>query len=114
MSADLTTATATVVDTGRRHGIFHPLRVAAVEPLTDDAVAITFAVPDDLRDGYAFDAGQHLTLRTEVGGDEVRRNYSICAPATERAAAHRGEAARRRRVLRRTPPRRCGSATRSR
>jgi ring-1,2-phenylacetyl-CoA epoxidase subunit PaaE len=83
MSADLTTATTTVVDTGRRHGTFHPLRVAAVEPLTDDAVAITFAVPDDLRDAYAFDAGQHLTLRTEVGGEEVRRNYSICAPATE-------------------------------
>ena len=62
---------------------FHPLRVAAVDPLTDDAVAITFEVPDDLRDAYAFDAGQHLTVRTEVGGEEVRRNYSICAPATE-------------------------------
>ena len=83
MTADLTTATATVVDTGRRHGTFHPLRVAAVEPLTDDAVAITFAVPADLRAAYSFDAGQHLTLRTDVGGEEVRRNYSICAPATE-------------------------------
>ena len=38
-------------------------------------------MPDDLRDDYAFDAGQHLTVRTEVGGEEVRRNYSICAPA---------------------------------
>ena len=83
MTTDLITATATVVDTGRRHGTFHPLRVAAVEPLTDDAVAITFAVPDDLRAAYSFDAGQHLTLRTDVGGEEVRRNYSICAPATE-------------------------------
>jgi ring-1,2-phenylacetyl-CoA epoxidase subunit PaaE len=83
MTADLSAATATVVDTGRRHGTFHPLRVAAVEPLTDEAVAITFAVPDELRAAYAFDAGQHLTLRTEVAGEEVRRNYSICAPATE-------------------------------
>jgi ring-1,2-phenylacetyl-CoA epoxidase subunit PaaE len=83
MSADLGTGTATVVDTGRRHGTFHRLRVAAVEPLTDDAVAITFAVPDELREAYSFDAGQHLTLRTEVGGEEVRRNYSICSPATE-------------------------------
>jgi ring-1,2-phenylacetyl-CoA epoxidase subunit PaaE len=83
MSADLTTATATVVDTGRRHGTFHLLRVAAVERLTDDAVAITFAVPDELREMYAFDAGQHLTLRTAVSGEEVRRNYSICAPATD-------------------------------
>ena len=77
-----TEATATVVDTGRRHGVFHPLRVAAVEQLTDDAVAITFTVPAELRDAYAFTAGQHLTLRTEVDGAEVRRNYSICAPAT--------------------------------
>ena len=69
------TATTTVVDTGRRHGTFHPLRVSAVEPLTDDAVAITFEVPDDLRADYVFDAGQHLTLRTEVGGTEVRRNF---------------------------------------
>ncbi len=78
-----TEATATVVDTGRRHGTFHVLRVASVEPLTDDAVAITFAVPDDLRALYAFEPGQHLTLRTVVDGEEVRRNYSICAAATE-------------------------------
>ena len=82
MTADVTAATATVVDTGRRHGTFHRLTVAAIEPLTDDAVAITFAVPDELCDDYAFEPGQHLTLRTEVAGEEVRRNYSICAPAT--------------------------------
>ena len=67
---------------GRRHGTFHPLRVSQVEQLTDDAVAITFAVPDELRDDYAFTQGQHLTVRTEIGGEEVRRNYSICAPAS--------------------------------
>lgn len=66
----------------RRHGLFHPLSVATVERLTDDAVAITFAVPDELRDAYDFDAGQHLTVRTEIDGVEVRRNYSICAPAS--------------------------------
>jgi ring-1,2-phenylacetyl-CoA epoxidase subunit PaaE len=67
---------------GRRHGTFHPLRVSHVERLTDDAVAITFEVPEDLRDDYAFTQGQHLTVRTEIDGAEVRRNYSICAPAT--------------------------------
>ena len=36
---------------------FHPLRVAAIDELTDDAVAITFEVPDDLRDDYAFAHG---------------------------------------------------------
>ena len=74
--------TTQTLPTGRRHGTFHPLRVGAVERLTDDAVAITFEVPDELRDDYAFTQGQHLTVRTEIDGVEVRRNYSICAPAT--------------------------------
>jgi ring-1,2-phenylacetyl-CoA epoxidase subunit PaaE len=65
----------------RRHAVFHPLRVAAVDRLTDDAVAITFEVPGDLRDDYDFVAGQHLTVRLDLGGEDVRRNYSICAPA---------------------------------
>jgi ring-1,2-phenylacetyl-CoA epoxidase subunit PaaE len=65
----------------RRHAVFHPLRVDAVDRLTDDAVAITFAVPDELREEYAFAHGQHLTVRTLLDGTEVRRNYSICAPA---------------------------------
>ena len=74
--------TIEVLTTGRRHGTFHPLRVAEVERLTADAVAITFEVPGGLREDYAFTQGQHLTVRTEIAGAEARRNYSICAPAT--------------------------------
>jgi ring-1,2-phenylacetyl-CoA epoxidase subunit PaaE len=66
----------------RRHSVFHPLRVACVERLTDDAVAITFDVPPELREEFRFQAGQHVSIRSPVVGDEVRRNYSICAPAT--------------------------------
>jgi ring-1,2-phenylacetyl-CoA epoxidase subunit PaaE len=68
-----------------RHAVFHPLQVSVVEPLTDDAVALTFDVPDDLREQYAFTQGQHLTVRTPLAGDEVRRNYSICSPAGDGA-----------------------------
>ncbi|WP_170231755.1 1,2-phenylacetyl-CoA epoxidase subunit PaaE [Pseudonocardia kunmingensis] len=60
---------------------FHRLRVAAVERLCDDAVAVTFDVPDDLRELYAFRPGQYLTLRQWTGEGEERRSYSICAPA---------------------------------
>jgi ring-1,2-phenylacetyl-CoA epoxidase subunit PaaE len=60
---------------------FHPLTVAAVERLTDDSVAVTFNVPDDLRAAYDFRAGQSLTLRRVIDGQEERRSYSICAPA---------------------------------
>lgn len=64
-----------------RHAVFHPLAVKSVQRLTDDAVTITFEVPESLRDSYRFEAGQHLTIRAPAVGDEVRRNYSICAPA---------------------------------
>ncbi len=63
------------------HSVFHPLRVASVDPLTDDSVAITFEVPEELAEDYVHTAGQHLTIRTELAGDDVRRNYSICSPA---------------------------------
>ncbi|HET7327694.1 MAG TPA: 1,2-phenylacetyl-CoA epoxidase subunit PaaE [Nocardioidaceae bacterium] len=69
-----------------RHAVFHPLRVAEVERLLDDAVAITFEVPPELAEAYAFSHGQHLTIQTDLAGDAgagpVRRNYSICSPVS--------------------------------
>jgi ring-1,2-phenylacetyl-CoA epoxidase subunit PaaE len=58
---------------------FHPLRVARVEPETRDAVAITFAVPPELRESFRYREGQHLTLRTSINGADFRRSYSICS-----------------------------------
>ncbi|MFG1925435.1 1,2-phenylacetyl-CoA epoxidase subunit PaaE [Cryptosporangium sp. NPDC048952] len=77
-----TPATDIVARPGTRRGAaaFHVLTVAAVERLCDDAVAVTFAVPEELREAYAFTAGQSLTLRRTIGGVEERRSYSICAP----------------------------------
>jgi ring-1,2-phenylacetyl-CoA epoxidase subunit PaaE len=65
-----------------RHATFHRLPVAAVDRLTDDAVAVTFAVPAELRADYAFQPGQHVSIRSASAGDDVRRNYSICEPVT--------------------------------
>ncbi|MFI5667847.1 2Fe-2S iron-sulfur cluster-binding protein [Streptomyces sp. NPDC051704] len=65
-----------------RHGAFHPLTVAAVDRLTDDSVALTLRVPEELRGEYLHAPGQHLTLRRRTPeGTEVRRTYSICSPA---------------------------------
>ena len=64
--------------------VFHALTVASVDPLTDDAVAVTFDVPPELAEDYAFHAGQSLTLRRAIDGREHRRSYSICAPAGHR------------------------------
>lgn len=63
-----------------RGGSFHPLRVARVDRLCDDAAAVTFDVPDDLAEEYRFRPGQSLTLRRTLDDREERRQYSICAP----------------------------------
>jgi len=68
---------------------FHPLTVAAVDELTEDSVAVTFAVPPDLREVFAFAPGQHLTVRMRsVDDQEIRRSYSICSTPSE--LGHRG------------------------
>src|SRR3954462_11454803 len=62
---------------------FHALRVAAVVPETAEANSIRFEIPDPLKGAFAFKAGQHLTLRTTIGGEEGRRNYSLCTAPDE-------------------------------
>ena len=62
---------------------FHRLRVAEVVPETDEANSIRFEVPHDLKDAFRFKAGQHLTLRAEIDGEEVRRNYSLCTAPSD-------------------------------
>jgi ring-1,2-phenylacetyl-CoA epoxidase subunit PaaE len=57
---------------------FHTLKVADVRRETPDAVSIAFAVPPELADEYRFHPGQHLTLRRECDGQDIRRSYSIC------------------------------------
>jgi ring-1,2-phenylacetyl-CoA epoxidase subunit PaaE len=60
---------------------FHELRVTEVSPLTEDSVAVTFDVPDELATTFDYIPGQHVTVRTFLDGVDVRRSYSICAPA---------------------------------
>ena len=57
--------------------------MAAVDRLTDDAIAITFDVPPELRETFEFRAGQHLTVRRTDTGEDVRRSYSICSTPAE-------------------------------
>ena len=58
---------------------FHRLKVATVTRETRDAIVLTFDVPPELREAFSFIQGQHLTLRADIGGDDVRRSYSICS-----------------------------------
>lgn len=64
---------------------FHSLRVAGVERVTPDAIAVRFAVPAELREAYRFKAGQFVTLKGRFSGEEMRRSYSICCGVAEYA-----------------------------
>ena len=62
---------------------FHNLAIAEVIAETSDAKSIRFDLPPELAPLFRFRPGQHLTLRTEIGDEEVRRNYSLCVAPEE-------------------------------
>ena len=62
---------------------FHGLTVAEIVEETADARSIRFEVPEELREAFRFRPGQHLTLRAEIDGEDVRRNYSLCVAPQE-------------------------------
>lgn len=67
---------------------FYPLQVKRVSPEAAGSVAVTFAIPEEQRAVFDFQPGQFLTLRKQLHGQELRRNYSIsCA----RSRLQRGE-----------------------
>ena len=64
---------------------FHELRVARIAKETADAVVLEVEVPPSLKEEFAFEAGQYLTLRDTVGGEDIRRSYSLCSSPAEEA-----------------------------
>ncbi len=59
---------------------FHDLTIRRVSAEAAGAIAVTLAVPEELRQTFAFEPGQFLTLRATVQGQDLRRSYSICSP----------------------------------
>ena len=62
---------------------FHSLEIVDRRQETPDSVSLAFAVPEALRDEFAFRPGQYLTMRATIGGEECRRSYSICSGIDE-------------------------------
>lgn len=58
---------------------FHKLRIADIAKTTPDCSLITFEVPMELREEFGYTQGQHLTLRADIDGEDVRRSYSLCS-----------------------------------
>lgn len=57
---------------------FHNLSVKNIKRETDKAISISFNLPENIKDTFTFKAGQYITLKTVINGNEVRRDYSLC------------------------------------
>lgn len=62
---------------------FHSIKVADIYKETKDCTVITFDIPEELKSEFQYKQGQHLTLRTNINGNEVRRSYSLCSSPIE-------------------------------
>ncbi len=58
---------------------FHKIKVAEVYKETKDTVVVTFDIPEHLQDNFKFTQGQHLALKKDINGEDMRRSYSLCS-----------------------------------
>lgn len=65
---------------------FYTLEVLGVHRLTADSVKVEFAIPSNLKDTFAFEAGQYIDLAVDIQGQKERRSYSICSGPNENLA----------------------------
>ncbi|MBC7453543.1 MAG: phenylacetate-CoA oxygenase/reductase subunit PaaK [Massilia sp.] len=64
---------------------FYPLSVSKIKNETRDTIAVTFDIPPELAANFAYQQGQHLTLRAMIDNEDVRRSYSICSAVQDNA-----------------------------
>lgn len=62
---------------------FQELQVADVRRETAGCVSVAFSIPDALKESFAFQAGQYLTLEADIDGEAVRRSYSLCSAPSD-------------------------------
>lgn len=62
---------------------FHPAIITDKHQETEDSIVLTLAVPDDVAEEFRYSHGQHLPVLVKVGGDDLRRTYSICSSVAD-------------------------------
>ncbi len=63
---------------------FYPLTVKNIQRETQEAVSVTFEVPQSLKQTFSYKQGQYLTIKKKLNDEEVRRSYSFCSsPLTD-------------------------------
>jgi ring-1,2-phenylacetyl-CoA epoxidase subunit PaaE len=63
--------------------MFHPLTIKEIRRETPECVSISFDIPEHLKEQYRFEPGQNVTLKLNLGDEEIRRSYSICSSPGE-------------------------------
>ena len=58
---------------------FHKLSINKIHRETSKSITIGFDIPENLIPNFKFKAGQYITLKTEINGKELRRDYSLCS-----------------------------------
>jgi ring-1,2-phenylacetyl-CoA epoxidase subunit PaaE len=58
---------------------FRPLTISDIRNETPDCISVSFHIPDEWKEEFKYQAGQNITLRSIINGEEVRRSYSICS-----------------------------------
>ncbi len=64
---------------------YHQLPIVEITKETSDCVVISFKIPPQLKDEFAFKQGQYLTLKATINNAEVIRSYSLCSAPFENA-----------------------------
>ena len=62
---------------------FHKLNIKDIQKETKDCVSVAFEVPASLKEDFFYSPGQHLVLKTNINGEDIRRSYSICSSPSE-------------------------------
>src|ERR1700751_6097439 len=63
---------------------FVSLTIEDIRRETADCVSIAFAIPPEWQPAFRFQQGQNITVRATIGGNEIRRSYSICSSPLEK------------------------------
>ena len=58
---------------------FEKVRIKEVRRETEDCVSVLLDMPENLKETFTYLPGQHITLRTNINDEDIRRSYSLCS-----------------------------------
>ncbi len=58
---------------------FYPIAISKIQEETKECKTFTLAIPEKWKAAFQYDAGQHLIIRYQLDGKDLRRNYSLCS-----------------------------------